>query len=230
MEYLDHLETVTGAFERELRAADPAAACASIRWTTAQLAAHLGEVHRWAALNASTGKRNPRTNVPEIDVAPVRWYSESRRILLSTLGSLDASAPAYTLSAVDRTVAFWHRRQLFESLVLLWDLRSAISADAAVGEVAPAVQADGVSELFEVFLGRAPAGEPLGAVVALEAADTGDRWVIGPDWRLGSGSADAVISGNAADLQLYAWNRTRNVAITGDPAAVERFERGHFRP
>ena len=38
---------VSAAFERELADADPAARLPDVDWTVADLAAHLGEVHRW---------------------------------------------------------------------------------------------------------------------------------------------------------------------------------------
>ncbi|MCC6856770.1 MAG: maleylpyruvate isomerase N-terminal domain-containing protein, partial [Microbacteriaceae bacterium] len=55
MNNLDHLTRVTGAFLRDVSESDPVAPLADIRWTVADLAAHLGEVHRWAAGNARTG-------------------------------------------------------------------------------------------------------------------------------------------------------------------------------
>jgi hypothetical protein len=46
MDALARLEVVTGAFLRDLGDFDPVAACADIRWSTSELAAHLGAVHR----------------------------------------------------------------------------------------------------------------------------------------------------------------------------------------
>ena len=51
-------------------------------------------------------------------------YAQCAAELRSTLESLDPSAPARTL--LERgTVAFWYRRQLHETLIHLWDLRTA---------------------------------------------------------------------------------------------------------
>ena len=103
---LANLEVVTGAFLAALESTDPSASCADIRWTAAQLAAHLGGVHRWAAGNAREGKRGERANVPELSVSPVEWYSTSRDVLLETLRELDPDARCYTLSATDKSVRF----------------------------------------------------------------------------------------------------------------------------
>lgn len=232
MEYLPSLEAVTGAFLRELGAADPGARCASIRWSTSELGAHLGEVHRWAAACAREGKRQHRSNVPELSVPVAEFYAENRRGLLETLRELDPAAPAYTLSTSDRTVAFWHRRQLFEALVHLWDLRSAADPDAPPpAEVGPEVHADGVSELFDVFLPRAGLLAPLGGVIQLEATDTGDTWIFGNDWQRDDPEPPtARVSGTAGELLLYVWNRAERVERWGDLGALRRFERAHVRP
>lgn len=232
MTYLPHLEAVTGAFLSGLDGVDTAAACASIRWDVAQLAAHLGEVHRWAAACAREGKRQHRTNVPEIGMPVAEFYAANRSLLLTTLEALDPAATTYTLSKLDTTVEFWHRRQLFETLVHLWDLRSATDPDAPPpAEVAPALHADGVSELFDVFVPRAGMLAPIGGVIRLGATDTGDWWVFGNDWQRDDETAPtATVTGTAGELLLYVWNRDERVERWGDLDALRRFERAHVRP
>ena len=213
---------MTGAFLRETEDATATASCADIRWTVAELVAHLGAVHRWAAANSREAKRHPRTNVPNLDVALAEWYSTSRDVLLDTFEKLDPEAIAYTLSKNDRTVSFWYRRQLFETLVHLWDLRSASDPAAPPpAEVDAATHADGVSELFDVFLPRTAAPAPLGGGLELVATDTGDRWSFGNDWqrdgvprahgeRLGAG-------GGAAALGVESRASARRRAARGRP-------------
>lgn len=232
MEYLAALEMVTGAFQRELEVADPAADCASIRWNTAELGAHLGEVHRWAAACARNGKRGSRDNVPSVGMPVAEFYASSRALLLATLAELDPTAETYTLSKADRTVGFWHRRQLFETVVHLWDLRSAADHDAPPPpEVSPALHADGVSELFDVFLPRATMLGPIGGVIRLESTDTGDAWVFGNDWQRDDDTPPtASVSGSAGELLLYVWNRAARVERWGDLAALSRFEKAHITP
>jgi len=232
MDYLGPLGTLTGAFLRDLEAADPAAACASIRWNTAQLGAHLGEVHRWAAACAREGKRQHRENVPELRMPAADFYATNRATLLSTLRDLDPAASTYTLSRSDRSVGFWHRRQLFETLVHLWDLRSAADPDAPPPtEVPAAVHADGVSELFDVFLPRSGVLAPLGGVIRLESTDTGDTWVFGNDWQRDDPTPPtATVTATAGELLLYVWNRAERVQRWGDLDALRRFEKAHVRP
>lgn len=116
MDAMREWAAVTAAFERELADADPAARLPHVDWTVADLAAHLGEVHRWATRCIVEGVRRPWTSVPELAGSPIDWYRDSRRQLLD---SLDPYIPCYTFSRSDTSVRFWHRRQLHETLVHL---------------------------------------------------------------------------------------------------------------
>jgi uncharacterized protein (TIGR03083 family) len=175
--------------------------------------------------------------VPKLEVPPLHWYSDSRDELLSTLRELSPEARTYTLSKTDKSVAFWHRRQLFETLVHLWDLRSASDPLAPPPpEVTPDVYADGVSELFDVFLPRAGTLAPLGGGVRLDAIDTGDAWRFGNDWqRDGDHPITASVSGPAGELLLWVWNRglartPATLTMVGDLEVVRRFEKARLRP
>lgn len=232
MNYLSHLEVVTGAFLHDLEVADPAAPCASIGWNTAELAAHLGGVHGWAAECIRQGARGHRENVPDPRTPLLEFYAAQRTFLLETLREFDPAAETYTLSESDKAVGFWHRRQLFETLVHLWDLRSAADPDAPPPvEVGPDVHADGVSELFDVFLPRARLLAPLGGIIRLVATDTGDSWVFGNDWqRDDPETPTATVRGAAGQLLLYVWNRAERVERSGDLTALSRFEKAPVRP
>lgn len=227
-----YVSVVTGAFLNDLAAADPVARCTRVEWTVTDLAAHLGGVHRWAAHNLGSLTRGDLEDRPEIDTSPLEWYAGGRDELLGALQTIDPDAECYTLSRTDRTARFWHRRQLHETLVHLWDLRSASDPNApAPLEVPPSIHADGVVELFETFVARARGLEPLGGVVRLVATDTGDAWTFGPDWERDAGSApDATITGTAGDLLLYVWNRADHVDRSGDSRLIERFEQASLRP
>jgi len=237
MDALAHLTKVTGAFLRDLGESAPDAPLADIRWTVAELAAHLGEVHRWAAGNARTSTRGNRQNVPSIAEPLTQFYGTSRDVLLTTLQELDPDAECYTLTRADRSVRFWHRRQLFETLVHLWDLRSATDAAAPPPDEVPAeVHADGVSELFDVFLQRfsdEDRGEIPGGI-ELVASDSGDRWTFDSSWgREGGHNVAATVTAPAGELLLWVWNRGRArhaVVFEGDVDVIRRFERAHVRP
>jgi len=232
MDDRDYLEVVTGAFLRDLEVADLSARCARIDWDVTDLAAHLGSVHRWAARNTGSVNRSDLANRPQLDGSVVEWYAAARDELLQALVENDPDAECYTLSKTDRTVRFWHRRQLFEALVHLWDLRSATDPGAPTPrEVPPEVLADGVAELFDTFIARARDLEPLNGVVRLLATDTDDQWTFGVDWERDTGDyPDAIIRGTAANLLLYVWNRTDNLEKSGDLELIARFESASVHP
>ena len=235
MDALIELERVTGAFEQELRDADPAAKLEAVRWTVEQVAAHLGAVHRWAAANARTGRRNPRVNVPDLDAAPADWYAAGRSELLTAFAELDPESRCYTLSRTDKSVRFWHRRQLHESLVHLWDLRSRDPHAAPPPEVGPEVWSDTTDELFEVFLARSSATErgDLGGTLRILATDTGREWTFARDWSPASATDPvATISGRSDLLALFVWNRISGEAVEfdGDAGVLDRFRKSRFRP
>ena len=235
MDAMRELAAVSEAFERELAEADPTAPLADVDWTVSDLAAHLGEVHRWAARCIVEGVGPPRTSAPAPDGSPLDWYRHSRRVLLDTLDTVDPDAPCYTFSRVDTTVRFWHRRQLHETLVHLWDLRSATDPAApAPAEVSAEVCADGIDEFLDVVVGRtrAEARTDLGGVLRLEATDADCSWVLEPDWELlpthPPSGATAMLTATVADLSMVVWNQRAAapagaVASSGDERVIERF-------
>jgi uncharacterized protein (TIGR03083 family) len=230
MNWLGLLERVSGAFEREVAVVAPDARCAAVRWSVTDLAAHLGGVHRWAAGNARTQQRGPRDNVPELTVPPAQWYAESRAELLATLAELDPEQACWTLDPRWRQVRFWHRRQAYETLVHLWDLRSATDPAApAPAEATPAEQADAVTEFLTVFAPlRSRGAPPLPGSLALRATDTGDHWVLTEDRTLADHpdrATDAEVTGPAADLLLFLWGRTGLTPALTATGAYDRLSR-----
>lgn len=239
---LDHRAQVvalTGAFAETLARADPEAALPSSRsWTVTDLAAHLGEVHRWAAGIVRTGKRGSRVNSPDLEGAdPVGFYRDRRDDLLAALAETDPERTCWTLRTTDRHVRFWHRRQTHETLVHLWDLRAAAHPADVLADVDPAVCADGVDELLETFLPRAaPAAlRPLTGPLTLTAGDAGRSWTVEPGWAVREGDATdaaATVAAPAGVLLLWAWQRPSTVdpEVTGDEAVVTAFRRSRFVP
>ena len=136
---------------------------------------------------------------------------------------------------VDKTVGFWHRRQLHESLIHLWDLRSRNPGAAPPAEASPLVWTDTVDELFQVFLPRSSPAErlDLGGTLTLLASDTRRSWTFAHDWTPGDpDAATATVTAPADVLALCCWNRlgTEVVAVDGDAGAVDRFRRSRVRP
>lgn len=98
------------------------------------------------------------------------------------------------------------------------------------------MHADGVSELFDVFLPRSRDADrvDLGGGIRLIATDTGHVWSFGSDWRReGDVDVAATVSAPAGDLLLWVWNRARardGVRREGDADVIRRFEKAHVRP
>ncbi|MGH8775125.1 MAG: maleylpyruvate isomerase family mycothiol-dependent enzyme, partial [Jiangellaceae bacterium] len=241
MDALPLLHTLTAAFERDaVQTPLDTKPTAMKRWSAADLIAHLGAVHRWAAQNARSTTRNHRDNVPAITVPPAEYYAESRSILLDTLDELDPNQRCYTFQSGNKVVRFWHRRQTHETLVHLWDLRSAVDPEArAPAEADPDAYADGIEELFSVFVARAgPAARtPLAGSLGLRAADIDRRWLLHPDWRFvpdAPETATTEVTGTAGDLMLLGWDRlgpaSGRFEIEGEPGVLETFLRSRVRP
>ncbi|HEU4545242.1 MAG TPA: maleylpyruvate isomerase family mycothiol-dependent enzyme [Microlunatus sp.] len=223
------LAELQAAFEESIDAVDAEATvpwCGD--WEVSDLVEHLSDIHHWAAAMARS------TDVERwVGVADPRLrYATCAAELRTTLESLDPSAPARTLLE-GGTVAFWHRRQLHETLVHLWDLRTAGGLDLVVG---PVLWADTVDEVVTVMhprqvrLGRAPA--PTVRLV-LAATDLDRTWSL-------SAAADApaaraaTLNGPAEALALLLWRRTGlddpRLSVDGDEVALAAVLADHFVP
>lgn len=183
-------------------------------WRGADLVEHLAGVHHWAAAQARSQDEGPLP--PAADLTEhYRWCAAE---LAETLAVLDPDQPARTL-VPDGRVGFWYRRQLHETLVHLWDIRTAGRLSLAVDA---RIWADTVEEVVTVMhprqvrLGRA---RPPSARIALVADDVGREWTMlaAPEASL----APAVsVTGSAEALALLLWCRTdlddRRLTVTGD--------------
>ncbi|HEY0119190.1 MAG TPA: maleylpyruvate isomerase family mycothiol-dependent enzyme [Cellulomonas sp.] len=223
---LDHLTLLHG-FQDEFLATiprvDPAApvtACAP--WRVRELVVHLARVHHWAAGRARRKTETPLGRGP-FDL--VELYGTCAAELRATLGELDPGARAATLVGPG-PVAFWHRRQLHETLVHLWDLRAADGLDASAD---PAVWADTVDEVVtmceprQVRAGRIP---PLARGVALAADDDPGRWLLGAQQPVAPVvTANVTVTGPAKALALVLWHRLTpdeaGVTVTGERAVLD---------
>ncbi|MEV6825421.1 maleylpyruvate isomerase family mycothiol-dependent enzyme [Amycolatopsis sp. NPDC051102] len=217
--YLPVLEELTGAFAGALRTADPAAVvpdCAG--WTVADLATHLGNVHRWAATVVRTGEVRPQNFAAEAGDDLASWYAESAQLLLGELQAAEPGDPCWHFGGTGKTKAFWYRRQVHETAIHLADLGGDHGLD-------PAVAADGVDEVFTAMLPRVTrwhAVPQLPGPVTLRATDTGDVWTVHPGEppALGAATAGAAsVEAPARDLLLRLWKRTGlDPRVSGDAA------------
>jgi uncharacterized protein (TIGR03083 family) len=187
------------------------------RWRVKDLVVHLARIHHWAAGQASRKQETPLGRGPFV---LEDFYATCAAELRETLRALGPDARAWTLVG-DGPASFWHRRQTHETLVHLWDLRT---AGGLALDVEPALWADTVDEVVTVMqprqerMGRM---EPLDAPIELVADDAARSWLLGaPTVPLPS----VTVTGPADALALLLWGRATpdddRLAVSGDAAAL----------
>ena len=185
-------------------------------WRVEDLIVHLADIHHWAAAQARRQEETPLGRGPFV---LTDLYRSCATELRETLLELDPDAPSWTLVG-DGPASFWRRRQTHETLVHLWDLRTAGGLELTVD---PVLWADTVDEVVTVMqprqerLGRM---EPLPAPVALHATDADREWLLG-----GDGQPAVRVHGTASDLALLLWGRRTpdddGLRVDGDRAALD---------
>ncbi|WP_432546425.1 maleylpyruvate isomerase family mycothiol-dependent enzyme [Kineococcus sp. SYSU DK004] len=218
---LDHLAALGNEQDAVLALLDhadldaPVPHCAP--WRVRELAAHLAEVHRWAAATSRLGPDGSELpeQEPPAAVDPVADYAAAAHELRAALGG-DPARACRTLDGAG-TVAWWRRRQLHEVLVHRWDLQDTLGLPRTADEV---VARDCVAEVVDtlhprqVRLGRVP---PARTGVVLRAP--GATWVLGDPARL-----VAHVDGPAGALAQLLWRRTGpddpRLVVAGDRSAA----------
>jgi uncharacterized protein (TIGR03083 family) len=241
---LDHLaeyERTAAELAAAFEAVPPAAAVPSCPgWTLADLALHIGAGERWAAAILLSSLPQKVPDVLRTTISWSDWYAGTSAALVAAIKAVDPDEPCWNFSPVQQRAGFWTRRRLHETAIHLVDALQAGSADSGgTGDLAspeaaiPAeVAADGVDEVFEVFLPRMLArGFPPAVTrqVGVRAVDTGNEWTLTPVAegepplvdRSGA-TGEAVISGTARQLDLCLWKRLPAgvLKVTGDPRAA----------
>lgn len=189
------------------------------RWRVRNLVVHLGRIHHWAAGQARRRQEAPLGRGPFVLDA---FYAERAAELRDTLAALDPDAPAWTLDD-SGVVRFWHRRQVHETLVHVWDLRTAGGLPL---DVPPALWADTVDEVVTVMQPRQVRLERMAALpgrIALHADDAARSWTL---HAAADAPADPLVevSGPARSLALLLWSRLGpddpHLTVTGDRTAL----------
>lgn len=220
--YIDVLEAEAASFAQLIGSADPASPVAGCPgWTLADLAHHLGGIHRWARQAVLVGPGDqPRG--PDDPRELYRWFVHGAADLVQTLRSADPAQPCWTI-APPHEVRFWMRRQALETTIHRWDAATCAGVDATIE---PAVALDGIEEVLDVLLprqvrlGRLP---PIPSVVHL--LTNGRRMVVrnGTAARGGDEPVGAVEASPEVMLLLL-WRRITaadpRVIITGNESAV----------
>lgn len=223
-------EALGDAAAADLRAPVPAAP----GWDNAELLRHIGMIHGRTSVILRTGtmERPSRRNgmlpeSPEGDV--VEWYRETLAGLVADLRAIeDPDRPVYSFAADHQRAGFWPRRMAQETAV------HRVDAEQAVGQPVTPVDAgfaaDGIDELFEIFVpalgaGRSPGD---GRTVHLHATDTEGEWLIRFDEGTvtvegGHAKGDAAVRGPAGELLLWLWGRRTldGLEVFGDRSAPD---------
>ncbi|TQL70506.1 uncharacterized protein (TIGR03083 family) [Nocardioides albertanoniae] len=190
-------------------------------WSVGDLVDHLAGIHHWAAAMALDEDEEPLP-VPLDLVATYQAQAAGLRETLTTLGPEATGRILSGLSEDGRgPVSFWFRRQVHETLIHLWDIRTALGRTAP--EVPEELWADTVDEVVTVMYPRQIALKRTRKVVTrieITASDVDRSWAIG----MPNAVQKVAVSGSARDLALLLWGRlspqSSSLVVTGDAGAL----------
>ncbi|TGO04368.1 hypothetical protein SERN_1961 [Serinibacter arcticus] len=201
------------------------------RWRVRHLVVHLARVHHWAAAQAARTREVPLGRGP---FDPTQLYASCAAELRETLAALDPDARAATLldDGVPReqqrgTVAFWHRRQKLETLVHLWDLRTAGGLPSDVGHLGREEQWwDVVLEVAEVMHPRQVRLARVAAPPVLVTLRRPDGEGVALDGGVPSatGLPRLEVVGSARELGLLVWGRSGVAAGDAGTPGLDPYE------
>lgn len=211
--YEHHTRAAVASILDVVRRADTeslsAAVAACDGWTVGDLVAHLGGVHRWAAVAVREGRGDHETEPAPSDPAELAgWFEAGAEELFAALSG-DPKHPAWSFSREPGhdDLGFWQRRQAHENSMHAWDVATALGAPASYDE---SLAADGIGEVLEVFVPRMRARGLLGDLPVSVA-------LIGPDfyWLVGDAPDPiAEAQGSCMDILLTLWHRSDGTTLT----------------
>jgi uncharacterized protein (TIGR03083 family) len=226
-EHLDWLTVESAAFGRILESgALDAAVPGCPGWDLAELASHLGGVHRWSRRAMTEGRPGTiRAQAPAGRQPLVEWFAAGAAALHQTLRDTGPDTPCWTMSP-PATARYWMRRQAHETAMHRWD---AEASQGVAGGFDPLLAADGVAEVVEMFfprqvrLGRQ---KPLAARLRIKVTGGAAHTLAGDglDPDAAARECDATVAGPADALLLLLWKRATlddsRLSVTGSPAAA----------
>ena len=234
-DYIHFLEVESDRFAAAVAMTDPATVVPTCpQWSHRELALHLGEVHRWAALTIE----HPGTKPPADVLGPLpdandleAWLRRGSSALVDTLRDADPNGKYFTfLADPPSPLTFWARRQAHETAMHRVDAQI---SSGMVDAYTPEFAADGVDELLTGFIPRPhmKLRSPHPLTLQVVAADVAGAWhlSISPEPVITTrGSllpADCVVRGTANDILLALWNRTttESVDVSGQADIVDLF-------
>jgi len=245
-EHIDALRADGRALAEAARVAGleaPVPACPG--WHVRDLVAHVGGVHSWATAYVA-GRRTEAMSAQERktyrgqrpgDAELIDWYAAAHAGLVTALEEAPPDLECWTFLPAPSPLAFWARRQAHETAIHRVDAEAAAGKPGTQPDIALA--ADGIDELLAFFLTRpkiGPRADP-GRNLGVRASDADEEWSvrIGPErvevlrgpggvrTRAMGGSADCALTGTAADLYLFLWNRvgTEGLSVDGDTSLLD---------
>jgi uncharacterized protein (TIGR03083 family) len=249
--FLDHLAADSARFRTVLATAPEGLRVPTCPdWDADDLLWHLGEV-QWfwgeiaergltdpADLDAMNATREPR---PGDRAGLLAFFDRSSERLHRVLGDLPPETPLWMWYDDDPSAGYIRRRQAHEAMIHRLD------AELTVGERTPLdcrLAADGVDEALRIMRGHEPepdlTHEPVSTPVTIATVDAFHSWTVTPVRVTGTWNdrevdvlrflvadgpdpaATAEISGAAADIDCWLWNRPAEGEISrdGDAAAL----------
>lgn len=256
--YLDHIRSESARFRAVLADTDPTTPVPTAPdWTAADLLWHVAaEVQHFWTYVLETRPAEPTSETYSEPERPedatyqdlLAHFDDLNARFIKTLEQTGPEEPTWSWSP-DQTAAFTYRRQAHE--ILIHRLDAELTA-GAVTPLDPALAADGIDEILDVFYGGKPDWARFtggGQYVRVDAVDTDtqtwvelglvsgtrpngdsledepDLSVVSPDEIPGGTEPDVVIEGAAADLDAWLWRRRddEGIQVTGDKDVYERF-------
>lgn len=209
MDHLRALATHQARFLETTRRADPATPIPWLGdWTVEQLVVHLSRIYRWASGQA---RRQASESLGRGPFDLPRLFADCADEVRLTLAELDPDARAWALiddgvpaAAQTGTVRFWHRRLANETLVHLWDLRTAVGEHLEAADDAWLDCLDEVVTVMHPRQLRLERAAPPAARMEFRPSGTDASLIV-------SGAPDdaprVVLAGPARALALLAWGR-----------------------
>lgn len=256
--YLDHIRSESARFRAVLADTDPTTPVPTAPdWTAADLLWHVAaEVQHFWTYVLETRPAEPTSETYSEPERPedatyqdlLAHFDDLNARFIKTLEQTGPEEPTWSWSP-DQTAAFTYRRQAHE--ILIHRLDAELTA-GAVTPLDPALAADGIDEILDVFYGGKPDWARFtggGQYVRVDAVDTDtqtwvelglvsgtrpngdsledepDLSVVSPEAIPGGTEPDVVIEGAAADLDAWLWRRRddEGIQVTGDKDVYERF-------
>jgi len=206
-------------------------------WTLRDLIEHTGQDHRWQA-EACRVDAGGFPDVATMQATPAdgqshaEWFQEGVDAAVATMQAVAPGEARWTWAKPQGgdTSDWYFRRIAQETLVHRIDAELAANGEAS--DVDPDLAADGVAEMFEVFVPLV-ANQPIGGqgeTVHLHATDADSEWLVTlhaarVDAVRGHAKGDAALRGAARDLLLMVWGRDPLGAVEhlGDDSVIATF-------